>query len=59
MTDVSCHLAYASKGAIMTPNHPLDRDVTAVAGETTGVYGISLFEPLEARGLQGLLIDPH
>ena len=37
----------------------LDCGVTTVAMESTGVYWIPLFELLEARGLQVLLIDPR
>jgi transposase len=37
----------------------LDCSVTTVAMESTGVYWIPLFELLEARGLQVLLIDPR
>jgi transposase len=33
--------------------------VTTVALESTGVYWIPLFELLESRGLQVLLVDPH
>jgi transposase len=34
-------------------------DITTVAMESTGVYWIPLFEVLEARGFQALLIDPR
>ena len=34
-------------------------DVTTVAMESTGVYWIPLFEVLEARGFQAILIDPR
>jgi transposase len=37
----------------------LDCGVTTVAMESTGVYWIPVFELLEARGLQVLLIDPR
>src|SRR5262245_38238165 len=37
----------------------IDCDVTTVAMESTGVYWIPLFDLLEARGLQVLLIDPR
>jgi len=37
----------------------LDCGVTTVAMESTGVYWMPLFELLEARGLQVLLIDPR
>ena len=37
----------------------LDCGVTTVAMESTGVYWIPLFELLEARGVQVLLIDPR
>ena len=37
----------------------LDCGITTVAMESTGVYWIPLFELLEARGLQVLLIDPR
>jgi transposase len=37
----------------------LDCGVTTVAMESTGVYWIPLFELLEARGLQVMLIDPR
>ena len=37
----------------------IDCGVTTVAMESTGVYWIPLFELLEARGLQVLLIDPR
>ena len=37
----------------------LDGGVTTVAMESTGVYWIPLFELLEARGVQVLLIDPR
>ena len=37
----------------------LDCGVTTVAMESTGVYWIPLFELLETRGLQVLLIDPR
>ncbi len=37
----------------------LDCDVTTGAMESTGVYGIPLFEGLEARGFQAGLIDPR
>ena len=33
-------------------------DITTVALESTGVYWIPLFELLEARGFQVLLVDP-
>jgi len=36
----------------------LDCGVTTVAMESTGVYWIPVFEILEARGVQVLLIDP-
>ena len=35
-----------------------DCGITTVALESTGVYWIPLFEILEARGFQGLLVDP-
>lgn len=34
-------------------------DVTTVAMESTGVYGSPLFEVLEARGFQAILLDPR
>ena len=37
----------------------IDCGVTTVAMESTGVYWIPLFELLEARGVQVLLIDPR
>src|SRR2546427_7577292 len=37
----------------------MDCGVTTVAMESTGVYWIPLFELLEARGVQVLLIDPR
>src|SRR5438552_7132642 len=37
----------------------IDGGVTTVAMESTGVYWIPLFELLEARGVQVLLIDPR
>ena len=37
----------------------LDGGVTTVAMESTGVYWMPLFELLEARGLQVMLIDPR
>jgi transposase len=37
----------------------LDCGITTVAMESTGVYWIPLFELLEARGVQVLLIDPR
>jgi hypothetical protein len=37
----------------------IDCGVTTVAMESTGVYWIPLFDLLEARGLQVLLIDPR
>ena len=37
----------------------LDCGITTVAMESTGVYWIPLFELLEARGLQVMLIDPR
>jgi transposase len=37
----------------------LDCHITTVAMESTGVYWIPLFEVLEARGFQALLIDPR
>ena len=37
----------------------IDCGVTTVAMESTGVYWMPLFELLEARGLQVLLIDPR
>src|SRR5438552_10378320 len=37
----------------------LDGGVTTVAMASTGVYWLPLFELLEARGLQVLLIDPR
>jgi transposase len=37
----------------------IDCGVTTVAMESTGVYWIPLFELLEARGLEVLLIDPR
>ncbi len=37
----------------------IDGGVTTVARESTGVYWIPLFERLEARGVQVLLIDPR
>src|SRR5262244_2191164 len=37
----------------------IDCGVTTVAMESTGVYWIPLFELLEARGFQVLLIDPR
>ena len=37
----------------------IDCGATTVAMESTGVYWIPLFELLEARGLQVLLIDPR
>ena len=37
----------------------IDCGVTTVAMESTGVYWIPLFELLEARGIQVLLIDPR
>ena len=33
--------------------------ITTVALESTGVYGIPLFELLETRGFEVLLVDPH
>ena len=33
--------------------------ITTVALESTGVYGIPLFELLETRGFEGLLVDPQ
>lgn len=37
----------------------LDCGVTSVAMESTGVYWIPLFELLESRGIQGILVDPR
>lgn len=37
----------------------LDCQITTVAMASTGGYGIPLFEVLEARGFQALLIDPR
>ncbi len=37
----------------------IDCGITTVAMASTGVYGIPLFELLETRGVQGLLIDPR
>ena len=37
----------------------LDGGITPVARASTGVYGIPVFARLEARGLQGFLIDPR
>jgi transposase len=37
----------------------IDCGITTVAMESTGVYWIPLFELLEARGVQVLLIDPR
>ncbi len=37
----------------------LDCDVTTVAMASTGVYGMPLFEVLEARGFQAVLIAPR
>jgi transposase len=37
----------------------LDCGITTVAMESTGVYGLPLFELLEARGLQVFLLDPR
>jgi transposase len=37
----------------------IDCDITSVAMESTGVYWIPLFELLESRGVQVILIDPR